>query len=172
MHGRVRIHARTDDAPMRGCMHDDCRSNVVGALIPPNQSYALSQYLVGPLRKGTGIPDTAAASCTGRQWSCGGLYLQEAFGVPWLVSDQQFSIHLVASAEPRSCTNRFSKQRRARPWNVRFGSFQRCRQISTAADAKENLRRTRGDEAGDGGSSAAHQRKAKRGRENPSRHAS
>ncbi|KAK1681910.1 hypothetical protein QYE76_042758 [Lolium multiflorum] len=60
--------------------------------------------------------------------------------------------------------NRFSKQCRARSWrNVRFGSFQLCRQISTAADAKGNLRRTGGDENGDGGSCGTHRRKAKRG---------
>ncbi|KAK1610826.1 hypothetical protein QYE76_034499 [Lolium multiflorum] len=62
--------------------------------------------------------------------------------------------------------NRFSKQCRARPWrNARFGSFQRCRQISTPADAKGNFRRTGGDENGDGGSCGAHRRKRKGGRE-------
>jgi hypothetical protein len=60
---------------------------------------------------------------------------------PLLASGQQFLARLVAWAKPLSCGNRFSKHRQARPWrNARFGSFQRCRQISTSADAKGNLR--------------------------------
>jgi hypothetical protein len=59
--------------------------------------------------------------------------------------------------------NHFSKQRRVRFWrNARFNSFHRCTQISMAADTKGNLRRTRGDENGDGGSCGVHRRKAKR----------